>query len=169
MSNVLDTDFTSLTILIDLPPILRSPPKIKKATLYGKNNYFNPKYHGIKMISKAKTLFFCYKTILIQYLLALDPYSHPAQTNQMERRLQPTRVFNDTYKLQRSSHSFNIDAARLWNLAPTEIRSAPTLATAKTAIRKYTKSLPIQEAQSLSHCHIKPDDPDFKDLKISTS
>ena len=75
--------------------------------------------------------------------LTLDPYNHQAQTSHMELRLQPTRVFNDTYKLQRSSHSFNIEASRLWNLAPAEIRSAPTLAAAKTAIRKYAKSLPV--------------------------
>ena len=61
----------------------------------------------------------------------------------MSLRPQHSRVFNDTSKLKLSSHSFNTDAARVWNLAPDEIRTATTLAAVKSKIKKYVTSLPV--------------------------
>ena len=62
--------------------------------------------------------------------LTLDPYNNYSNCN-IDLRPQPNRVFNDTYKLKKSSSSFNADAARLWNLAPDTVKSALTLNTAK--------------------------------------
>ena len=75
--------------------------------------------------------------------LALDPYSTHDQKGGMSLRPQHSRVFNDNSKLKLSSHSFNTDAARLWNQAPDQIRTAPTLSAAKLEIRKYVMSFPV--------------------------
>ena len=57
-------------------------------------------------------------------------------------RPKSNRVFNDSSKLRVSKSSFSIDAARVWNTAPIQIRNAPTLAEAKRLIKQYAKSLP---------------------------
>ena len=59
--------------------------------------------------------------------LSLDPYTNPERSSLTELRPQPNRVFNDTHKLKITSHSFCTDAARVWNQAPAEIKSATTL------------------------------------------
>ena len=85
-----------------------------------------------------------WKTINVQgHPLSLDPYSSHDQKCGMSLRPQHSRVFNDTSKLKLSSHSFNTDAARVWNLAPDEIRTATTLAAVKSKIKKYVTSLPV--------------------------
>ena len=75
--------------------------------------------------------------------LALDPYCTHDQKGGMSLRPQHSRVFNDSSKLKLSSHSFNTDAARLWNQAPGQIRTASTLSAAKLEIRKYVMSFPV--------------------------
>ena len=59
-------------------------------------------------------------------------------------------------KLKISSHSFTTDAARVWNLAPDEIRTATTLADVKSKIKKYVTSLPVQNV--LIHQYRKHED-----------
>ena len=71
----------------------------------------------------------------------LDPYNQHANTSQLLRP-KSNRVFNDSSKLRVSKSSFSIDAARVWNTAPIQIRNAPTLAEAKRLIKQYAKSLP---------------------------
>ena len=39
-------------------------------------------------------------------------------------------------------NSFKYPSCKLWNLAPIEVTTAPTLAKAKDEIRKFVKSLP---------------------------
>ena len=73
----------------------------------------------------------------------MDPYNKQERSISAELRPKPTRIFDDTFRLQISNHSFNADAARLWNLAPTSIKTATTLSTAKTAILKHAMALPI--------------------------
>ena len=46
-------------------------------------------------------------------------------------------------RLQVSLNSFNVDAARLWNNAPIQISTAPTLSAAKTAMLNNVKQLPV--------------------------
>ena len=76
--------------------------------------------------------------------LVMNPYTNSTdKSSNIKLRPQPTRVFDDTFKLQRSGSSFCTDAARLWNLSPPEIRTATTLTAAKSAISKYVTSLPV--------------------------
>ena len=75
--------------------------------------------------------------------LSLDPYTNPERRCLTKLRPQQNRVFNDTHKLKITSHSFCTDAARVWNQAPAEIKSATTLNAAKSAILKYATSLPV--------------------------
>ena len=77
------------------------------------------------------------------YPLTLDPYTNPDRMVTIELRPQTTRTFDDSSKLKISSQSFCIDAARLWNVAPTTIKTATTLTAAKTSILNFVKSLPI--------------------------
>ena len=59
-------------------------------------------------------------------------------------KAKPKRIFDDSsFRLQISSHSFNTDAARLWNRAPVEIKTAITINAAKAAILNYVKSFPV--------------------------
>ena len=81
------------------------------------------------------------------YALSLDPYKQPQpDTNPAEGhnlRHQTNRIYNDSSRLMISKQSFNIDAARMWNLAPIQIKTALTINSAKSAITDYVKSLPI--------------------------
>ena len=47
------------------------------------------------------------------------------------------------YAVKAASESIGIDSAKLWNLAPTEVKDALTLGMAKSAIKKYCKNLEI--------------------------
>ena len=52
-------------------------------------------------------------------------------------------MWKDSAKTKAASESLSIDAAKLWNNAPTEIKTAPTLRVAKKAIKKYCKLLEL--------------------------
>ena len=71
----------------------------------------------------------------------LDPYHQHSSTYHL--RPKSDRVFDDSSKLALSKSSFNIDAARVWNLAPMSVRNAVSLPEAKKNTKKYCKSLPI--------------------------
>ena len=81
------------------------------------------------------------------YALSFDPYKrpHPVQDVNLEIPLRPrtNRVYDDYSRLQISKQSFNIDAARLWNLAPREVTTAVSLSAAKSAILIHVKSFPV--------------------------
>ena len=74
--------------------------------------------------------------------ISLDPYNKKVYMNQ-DLRTKSNRIFNDSAKLKISQSSFHIDAARIWNEAPLEIRSAKNLTEAKRLIKTFAKSLPI--------------------------
>ena len=75
--------------------------------------------------------------------IRLEPYNPNLMSKNLDLRLQPNRVFNDTCRLKKSESSFNIDAARLWNAAPQEITNASSLNIAKKAIDLFCKNLPL--------------------------
>ena len=75
--------------------------------------------------------------------IKLEPYNAKPEGNNHDLRSQPNRIFCDTARLQMSNSSFNIDAARLWNVAPTLVRNALTLAEAKRVIKNHCKTLPV--------------------------
>ena len=79
------------------------------------------------------------------YPVKLDPYNKHKSGSTVELRLRPRPniIFDDTFRLQMSQHSFHADAAKIWNAAPTQITSAAKLATTKTAILKYMTSLSV--------------------------
>ena len=54
-----------------------------------------------------------------------------------------TRLWKENCRSKQASKSFTIDAARLWNKAPQEIKNALTINEAKKAIKKYCNNLPI--------------------------
>ena len=75
--------------------------------------------------------------------IALEPYiQHPTQTDR-SLRPQPNRVFADCARLAMSQNSFHIDAAKVWNLAPANVKTAVSLQGAKRERKNYCKSLPI--------------------------
>ena len=75
--------------------------------------------------------------------IELDPFNPNRDDSRHRLRPQPTRIFNDSHRLQLAQSSFHVDSARLWNYAPLSIQGAPTFASAKRAIKEYCKSLPI--------------------------
>ena len=73
----------------------------------------------------------------------MEPY-HPIRTeSNLCLRQKPNRVFNDSAKFQVSGMSFNVDAARLWNRAPLNVKQAESLYMAKKHILMHVKSFPI--------------------------
>ena len=77
------------------------------------------------------------------YPINLEKYKQYSEINTHLLREQPNRTFNDYCRLQKSEYSFHVDAAKLWNYAPTEIKSALSLPLAKKAIDKFCHLLPI--------------------------
>ena len=77
------------------------------------------------------------------YAIVLDPYSKFNPLNTHELRTCTNRVFNDTARLKIASHSFNIDTAKLWNMAPGPVTNATTIAMAKTAIKNLVQTFPV--------------------------
>ena len=75
------------------------------------------------------------------YPLRLEPYRNPDSERRHDLRPQLNKIFNDNCRLKRSEQSFNVDAARLWNLAPMDIKNATTLNRAKTFIVNYAPNL----------------------------
>ena len=74
--------------------------------------------------------------------IRLEPYN--ANSNPVQQlRTKSNRIFDDSANLKASRSSFNVDAARIWNMAPDQVRSAKSLAEAKRIIKLHTKSLPI--------------------------
>ena len=75
------------------------------------------------------------------YPIVLDPYNRTTNSSTFDLRLKPTRTFNDSSRLGISKYSFNVDSARLWNLAPPAVTGAQTLTLAKRAILAHAKTL----------------------------
>ena len=77
------------------------------------------------------------------YPITMDPY-RPNSTpgHKHDIRTQQTRVLNDSCRLHKSEFSFHVDAARIWNATPNEIRTATSQNIAKKAIDKFCKLLP---------------------------
>ena len=82
------------------------------------------------------------KIIIPDYPLRLEKYNKN-KISSLELRIQPNRIFNDNCKLTRSESSFHIDAARIWNAAPCDVRLAPSIDLAKKRINLYCRSLPV--------------------------
>ena len=81
----------------------------------------------------------------VDYAISLEPYrpAQPGLTPVHSLRPKTNRVYDDSSRLVISKQSFNIDAARLWNLAPASVTRTITLGTVKSAILKHVKYLPI--------------------------
>ena len=73
----------------------------------------------------------------------LKPYNPQSNENSHQLRPKTDRIFCDTARLQISNSSFNIDAARLWNNVPVNVRTSLTVVEAKRAIKNFCKNLPV--------------------------
>ena len=67
--------------------------------------------------------------------IKLDPFNPNQNESVHKLRPQPTRIFNDTYRLQLAQSSFHVDSARFWNYAPSSVQGAPTLRMAKRPLK----------------------------------
>ena len=65
--------------------------------------------------------------------------------NNLTRALRPSsmRELKDNAKSSIGEQSFCINAGKIWNKAPTNIKEAKTLSLAKKFIKLYCKTLPI--------------------------
>ena len=69
---------------------------------------------------------------------------HPnREDTRRETRHGTTKTWNDTAKTKAGQDSFTRNAAKIWNIAPSSITNAKTLAQAKKAIWNFCKTLPI--------------------------
>ena len=76
-------------------------------------------------------------------VVSLDPYSDHQDASGRVLRPQPNQIFNDTTRLVLAEHSFHVDAAKLWNIAPINVTNALTLRMAKKAILEHVLNMPI--------------------------
>ena len=81
-------------------------------------------------------------------VVSLDPYSDHQDASGRVLRPQPNQIFNDTTRLVLAEHSFHVDAAKLWNIAPINVTNALTLRMAKKAILEHVLNMPIQSIES---------------------
>ena len=77
------------------------------------------------------------------YAIVLDPYNRAPNPSEIDLRPKPKRTFDDLARLATSKYSFNVDSARLWNLAPPAATSARSLSLAKKAILAHVKTVPV--------------------------
>ena len=77
------------------------------------------------------------------YPIKLDSYHATSRENSYELRPALNRTFNDYCRLKKFEHSFSIDAAHIWNAAPIDVTTAPTLTVAKNRIHTFCKTLPV--------------------------
>ena len=75
--------------------------------------------------------------------IKLVPYNPHESVNSHQLRPKPNRIFCDTARLQIYTSSFNIDAAKLWNVVPVDVRNSPNVIMAKRAIKKFCITLPV--------------------------
>ena len=74
--------------------------------------------------------------------IEMDPYKKTANLRH-DLRPKNEKTFNDISRLGVSQSSFNIDAAKIWNAAPIEIRNSISISEAKRHIKSFVKTLPI--------------------------
>ena len=75
------------------------------------------------------------------YPIVMDKYNWNIEHTH-ELREQSNRIFDDSCKLKKSELSFHVDAAKLWNLAPTKIKNAVSMHAAKREIDIFCMTLP---------------------------
>ena len=77
------------------------------------------------------------------YPMKLELYNPALEEGSHSLRPKQNRFFSDSFRLHKARSNFNVDAARVWNFAPTSIRGAITSYEAKKAINSFVKTLPI--------------------------
>ena len=77
------------------------------------------------------------------YPISLDSNNPQRDTGDRIVRGSTTRQWKEHAKYKNSRENFNIDTARLWNLANNDIKNADTLKTAKTKIKNFCKTLAL--------------------------
>ena len=77
------------------------------------------------------------------YPIKLEPYNQNVKASGHLLRPKINRTFKDTYRLQKSKLCFDVDAARIWNSAPTSITQAGSIYVVKKAIDAYVRTLPV--------------------------
>ena len=101
-------------------------------------------FYGVNQLAAEIKLTETWKSINIEGCpIKLEPYKTNKTGTEYELRPQTNRVFKDDARLLVSQSSFNIDAAKVWNKAPEEVKKAVTLAEAKRKIKSFCKSLLI--------------------------
>ena len=77
------------------------------------------------------------------YPISLDSNNPQRDTGDRIVRGSTTRQWKEHAKYKNSRENFNIDTARLWNLANNDIKNADTLKIAKTKIKNFCKTLAL--------------------------
>ena len=80
---------------------------------------------------------------LPNYPVQLEPNNQTQNTSERQVRPGTSRKWNQDTKFAAAKECFSRNAAKLWNIAPADIKNAKTINIAKKAIKIYCKSLPI--------------------------
>ena len=79
----------------------------------------------------------------VEYLVKLRRENRTETENKRTLRASTIRDMEEGGRYKTTQNSFVRDTGHVWNQAPKEIKETKTLSSAKAAIRKYCKSLPI--------------------------
>ena len=77
------------------------------------------------------------------YPVQLEPNNMTANSSGRNMRPTTSRMRNQDAKTAAEKESFSRNAAKIWNMAPTELKIISTKSAAKKAIKEFCKSLPI--------------------------
>ena len=99
---------------------------------------------SVNQLSGEIKLLEAWKSINIpNYSFKLIPNNKCATDSDRALRITSIKVWKDTASSKVGVNSFCMDTAKLWNNAPTEIKNAKTIGTARNAIKKFTRTLEI--------------------------
>jgi hypothetical protein len=99
---------------------------------------------SVNQLSVQIKLIEVWKSINVQEsAITLEPYNSHTSELRLALRDRPNRIFKETSKYGVSQSSFHMDAARIWNSAPSAVTNAKTLVELKRITTVYARTLPI--------------------------
>ena len=85
---------------------------------------------------------------LTDYPVQLEDNPLQRNTNDREVRATTMKLWKDDTRVAVAKESFVRDAAKLWNNAPSSIKNAKTLYSAKNEIKKFCKTIVVKCIQN---------------------
>ena len=86
---------------------------------------------------------FCSQNEIENYPFKMVPNNTFVSNSDRSLRTNSIKIWKDTANSKAGINSFCMDTAKLWNNCPVEIKNATSIGIAKSAIKKFTRTLVI--------------------------